>query len=76
MRRLAVWLVLLVVFLPASGRAQSSNATIAGSVTDPTGAVVPGAEVTLTELSIGAVAKITTGPDGLFSLPNLQQGSY
>jgi hypothetical protein len=73
-----VWVVflLLISLLPGSGAAQSFNATISGSVTDPSGASVPDVELTLTAVATGAVAKATTGPDGLFSFPNLQRGAY
>ncbi|PYV21494.1 MAG: hypothetical protein DMG27_20645, partial [Acidobacteria bacterium] len=76
MRR-GVWLsVLLVALLPASGLAQSSNATISGTVSDPTGAVVPGAEVTVSAESMGAVGKTVSGTDGSYTLPNLPQATY
>jgi carboxypeptidase family protein len=76
MRRAVLLSALLLVFLPASGRAQSSNATIGGTVSDPTGAVVPGAEVTVGAESMSAVGKAVTGTDGSYSLPNLPQGTY
>jgi Carboxypeptidase regulatory-like domain len=69
---------LLVIFLliPVAGWAQSFNATISGNVTDPSGALVPDVELTLTLVGTGAAAKTKTGPDGLFSFPNLQSGEY
>ena len=67
---------ILVLLLPALGIAQSYNATISGTVTDPTGAAVPKAQLTLTSVATGSVAKTTSGPDGLFSFPNLQPGIY
>ncbi len=67
---------LLAALLPIWALAQSFNATISGTVTDPTGAVVPNVELRLTAVATGAVAKFTTGPDGLYSFPNLQQGVY
>src|SRR5438093_887041 len=68
--------VLLATILATSGWSQSFNATISGLVTDPSGAVVPDAELTLTEISTGAVTKLATGSDGLFRFPNLPRGSY
>ena len=67
---------ILVLLLPALGIAQSYNATISGTVTDPTGAAVPKAQLILTSVATGSVAKTTSGPDGLFSFPNLQPGIY
>ena len=45
-------------------------------MTDSTGAVIPSAELTFTETATGATAKVTSGPDGLYSFPNLAQGTY
>ena len=56
--------------------AQSFNASISGTVTDPSGAAVPSAEVTLTSVETGSVAKTTSGQDGLYSFLNLQRGGY
>jgi hypothetical protein len=66
----------LVLVIPVLSRAQSSNATISGIVTDQTGAPIPGAEVSLTTTVSGTVTTVTTKEDGLFAFPNLQQGSY
>jgi carboxypeptidase family protein len=67
---------LCVVFLAALASAQSTNASISGTVTDPSGASVPSAELTLTAVATGAVSKATSGPDGLYSFPNLRPGIY
>jgi hypothetical protein len=56
--------------------AQSQNSSITGTVTDPSGAAVPNAELTLTSLQRNTAAKVTTGADGLFTFPNLEPGSY
>ena len=45
-------------------------------VSDPAGAVVPGAEVKLTNTATGTVTSLSTATDGLFSFPNLQQSTY
>jgi len=55
---------------------QNSNASITGTVTDQTGAVVPGAQMTLTLGTSGTVRKTTSGQDGNFFFPNLPDGSY
>src|SRR5207249_4204504 len=43
---------------------------------DPTGAVVPGAEVMVAAQSMGAVGRTVTGSDGSYTLPNLPQETY
>jgi hypothetical protein len=55
---------------------QSVNASISGTVADPTGAVIPDAELTLTAVATGAVAKFASGPNGAFSFRNLPPGVY
>jgi hypothetical protein len=52
------------------------TSTILGSVTDPQGAVVPGAKVTLTNVDTGIQWKITTGTSGDYRFPNLIAGHY
>ncbi len=56
--------------------AQSTFGSITGVVTDPSGGVTPGAEVTVTNAGTGAVRKVTTGSTGVFNVPNLDLGAY
>ena len=56
--------------------AQNSNASLSGTVTDPSGAAVAGAEVTFTAESTGVVQKFVTSSGGLYSFPNLVPGIY
>src|SRR5262249_9596537 len=59
-------------------RAQSQAATgqISGVVTDPNGAVVPGAKVTVTSLSTGASRELETNEAGLYQAVLLPPGRY
>jgi Carboxypeptidase regulatory-like domain len=66
----------LLSFWPTALKAQNANATISGTVTDPSGAVVPGAEVTLTYVTTGTAKKTTAGSNGFYSFPNLTVGDY
>lgn len=76
-RRIVLCLfVLLFALLSPRGWAQNYNASISGTITDPTGAAIPGAKVSLTSVASGAVAQATSGPDGFYSLPNLTPGAY
>ena len=59
-----------------SGRAQSFNATLSGTVSDPTGAAIPNVALTLRSIATGTESKATSGPDGLYSFPNLRPGIY
>ncbi len=66
----------LIALLPASNWAQSLNATLTGTVTDPSGAVIAGVELTLTSVATGTVRQSTTDAAGLYSFPNLLPGIY
>ncbi len=71
-----VFSLLLSGLLPALSWAQNTNATITGTVTDPTGAAVPNAALTLTSVATSTVSKTKSGQDGLYSFPNLRPGIY
>ena len=68
-----------VLFLLASASAwgqTSGGATVQGSVKDATGAVVPGAKVTITHVETGVKNNTVTNHDGLFVFPPVQIGNY
>ncbi len=71
---LAVPLVLLAFTTPRA-LAQGTG-EITGTVTDPTGAVVPGASVTLTAISTGVAHTAETNRAGLFDFSGLDVGKY
>jgi hypothetical protein len=53
-----------------------STASLSGVVTDPTGAVVPGAHVTVHSLATGIDRSIVTDSAGIYVVPSLQPGNY
>ena len=55
---------------------QTTFATITGTVTDSSGAVLPGAKVSVTSEGEGTVRDVTTGSTGVFTVPNLTVGRY
>ncbi|AXC11676.1 Oar protein [Acidisarcina polymorpha] len=63
---------------PSSLFAQASNAagTIQGTVTDPSGAAVPSAKVTISEPSTGLQKVFTTSGSGYYSAGSLAPGQY
>ncbi|HEV2322304.1 MAG TPA: carboxypeptidase regulatory-like domain-containing protein, partial [Terracidiphilus sp.] len=71
----AVALFVAALSGPAS-YAQNSRGSITGQVTDATGAVVPGAEVTVTSTDTGAATKVKTSGDGFYTAPALLPGGY
>jgi hypothetical protein len=56
--------------------AQISQASLQGSVKDPTGATVPGASVTLKEKGTGSARTAVTGASGEYTIPNLAPAEY
>jgi hypothetical protein len=56
--------------------AQLNRATITGTITDTSGAVVPGVEVTVANLGTGVPTKTTSNQDGIYVVPNLFPGPY
>ena len=74
--RLAVLAVSLVSLFHASANAQVAGATLSGIVTDPSGAAVNGAEVTIKNLATGVTRAVKTNNDGFYSAPNLLPGTY
>jgi carboxypeptidase family protein/TonB-dependent receptor-like protein len=66
----------VVVSLSLNGHAQVSGATLAGTVTDSSGAVVPHVEVVIKNEATGEVRTVTVGSAGVYSAPNLLPGTY
>jgi hypothetical protein len=68
----------IVIFLlvPALCWGQNANSSISGQVTDPSGAVIPGAQLKLTTIETGVTANAVSGPDGLYAFQNLLRGTY
>src|SRR5258708_16510711 len=70
------WYLLALVFLiPLQIWAQATGA-IVGTVTDPSGAVIPGAKVTATRVDTGFSQSTVTGGAGNYTIPNLVVGTY
>ena len=65
------------LLLPSTAYAQAAGAgNIQGTVTDPSGAVVPGATVTVVEASTRTSKTAVTDSAGAYTFPNLVVGSY
>jgi hypothetical protein len=64
---------LLAVSVAAFGQ---STASLSGTVTDPSGAVVPGAHVLVHSLATGVDRAVDTDGAGLYVVPSLQPGDY
>src|SRR5579863_1696365 len=64
------------LFTASPARAQVTGATLSGTVTDPSGSVIAGAEVAIKNLGTGIVRTVMTDAAGLYSAPNLIPGNY
>jgi hypothetical protein len=67
---------LVVLLFSLTGFAQANFGRILGSVKDPTGAVLPGASVSLIDTQRGLARTVTTDEAGLYNAPTLIPGIY
>jgi hypothetical protein len=75
-RLLLALAVLVALSVPMALRAQEITGSITGTVTDPSGAVVPGAQVTATNVAQGTNWPTTTNAAGVYNFPRLPVGPY
>jgi hypothetical protein len=77
LKRTALFLAIGAILLAPLARAQNSNTgEIKGSVMDPSGALVPGAAVSIKNVQTGVVTEATTNQSGLYDVPFLSPGNY
>src|SRR5258708_4419665 len=70
--------ILLAIGLFGTGQtyAQVAGAMLKGTVTDATGATVPKAQVSITDVATGIAHNVTTDASGTYSAANLRPGDY
>ncbi|MGC2512379.1 MAG: carboxypeptidase-like regulatory domain-containing protein, partial [Acidobacteriaceae bacterium] len=66
----------LLFFCTSIAVAQTITGSIRGTVTDPSGAVVAGANVTATNVATGVTSQTVTNHDGLYNFQFLNLGNY
>src|SRR5262249_13447762 len=66
----------LCLFLSVNGFGQTSNATVGGTVADPSGALIPGVTVTATNTRTGIVTTVVSNESGAYQFAALQPGAY
>jgi len=74
--RLVSVIVAFVLMAALSLSAQTFRGTILGTVTDPSGAVISGAKVTVKNSGTGLERTTETSADGSYTLPELPIGTY
>jgi hypothetical protein len=76
MRKAFVYVCLLQLIFVGLLRAQANRASITGTVTDPSGAVVAGVEVSATNAETNILTTAVSNEDGIYVIPNLPPGTY
>ncbi len=76
MKRLWQLAVCLFIFTTLVMGQAARTATLVGTVTDPTGAIIPAAKVTLTNTETNVVSNAVTNVDGAYYIPFVAVGSY
>src|SRR5687767_11776384 len=69
----AVWVLLSIASML---QAQSSTATVNGTVRDQTGAVIPGAAVKLVNSATNITSRTTSNEAGFYVFPSVNPGPY
>jgi len=78
-RLLHGWALFLIFAFPAAGLIYGQDAStgaVAGTVTDPSGAVVVGAQVRTTNEGTGEMRRVVSRQDGSYLVPLLPPGKY
>lgn len=77
-RRSTRWQLLLVMaaLLPNSGNGQISDGEVRGTIIDPSGAVVKGAEITIEGIAGGEIRRLASNASGFYDAPHLPVGLY
>ena len=76
-RRYGLWLCLLALaFAPFPAWSQADRGTITGTITDLSGAVIPGVEITATNPATGAHYNSVSNGAGIYNLLNLPVATY
>src|ERR1043165_2203397 len=70
----AVLLLCLLISTQAFG--PSSYATVSGTISDPSGALLPGVSVTATNNATSVVTTVLSNETGVYTLPSLLPGTY
>jgi len=72
----AGWLIMAVLLMAGALFAQTPTARITGTITDSSGAIVPGAKISVLGQATGLHADATSNHNGIYNLPFLNPGRY
>src|SRR5207245_5703515 len=77
MRKLTAALAVFVCVMSVhNASAQTSNATLGGTVSDASGAFIPGVMITATNTATGIVTTVLSNEAGAYQFASLQTGTY
>jgi hypothetical protein len=76
MKRLSFFVIILFLISVLPCHAQNVSATLTGTVLDPGGGVVPGAEIKLTNQATGVTANLVSNDVGIFVFSAVLPGTY
>src|SRR5258707_1378738 len=78
-RSVDVWIFVLAIIGILGARqayAQVAGATLTGTVKDSSGAVIPNAQISITDLATSVSRGVSSNAAGLYTAPNLSPGNY
>jgi hypothetical protein len=76
MLRRILYSAILCLTIATAGWSQETRGTISGKISDPSGAVIPGASVVVTNTAMGTKTTLTSNQDGLYQATYLIPGIY
>lgn len=76
MQRRMVSLSAMVILLAVIGWSQETRGTIVGRITDVSGAVIPNADILVTNQAMGTTVTLKTNQEGFYTVPLLLPGTY
>jgi len=68
--------LVLTTFLSIQAHAQVAGGTIAGTVSDPSGGIIPNAQITVKNVATGVTRAVSIDGAGFSIVPNLLPGTY
>jgi hypothetical protein len=74
--RMAAIILMCGVYFPVSASAQVSGGNISGTISDPSGRIIPQAVIAIQNVSTGITTTVMTNADGFYSAANLLPGEY
>lgn len=75
-KRIAPAIIALLSFTAHATAQTASTGTVIGTVTDPSGAVVPGAQIELRDITTGSVRTTSSNSSGQYSFVGVQPGTF